>query len=138
VVELAVVLVVVEDHQCRVEDVRVGVECLEDAVDVVGAVVRCAVRVLGERLVGNDPGHLRQCAGDDVGLDRGNEVVRVRAEAGQRLGHVRDAVVVQHIPGGRRAVLGRVELGEVLEVLEPVVAVVVSTLINAPAHTGLL
>lgn len=97
-----------------------------DEVHEVGSVAGRGVGVLGERLVGDDPGDLGEVAGQRVRLDRGGDVV------GRGTGHRGDgghAAVVQRVTG-----LGA---GDLREVGETVVAVVViGILVDLPADTG--
>lgn len=127
-VEEAVVLVVVEEQDGRVEDLRVGGEGAVDEVDEVGAVAGRGVGVLGEGLVGDHPGDLGQGAREDVGLDGGGDVVGRGAGDRRHGGH---ASVVEWV--------ARLGVGEFLEVRAAVVAVVVlGVLVDLPGHSGRL
>src|SRR5262245_20843745 len=133
-VELAVVLIEVNDHKGGVEDVRVGVERLENLVDVVRAVMRSTVRMLRVELVGHNPGDLRKGAVQDVLLDRQSQVVTIAGLGVVRLWHDRDAIVVPDDTGRWRASLLGIVFSECGEVLRAVVAVVVAALVHLPGH----
>ncbi len=138
VVELAVVLVVVDDDEGRVEHLRVGIERGQEGVQEVGPVCGRGHRVLREELVVHDPAHLRQRAVEHVGADGCCKVVGVGHLLALIVGDVGDAVIVERVARGRRTALVRIESGEGSEVLHAVVAVVVFALVHVPAQPGVL
>src|SRR5205814_4645293 len=119
VVEEPVVLVVRDEQRRAAPHVRVGGQRVEHLRHVPGAVVGRPVRVLGERLGRDDPGHLRQPAAQHVGLEDVEEVL-----AGLGVGT------------GARLVVERATRNGVLvlrEVQQRVVAVVADVGVTGPA-----